>query len=71
MSHGKYNIGQQVHVIADHTSIVRIHPDQLAKTFEIVRIVPGERDGESQYHLRSMTEPQHMRSVSESQLRPA
>ena len=70
MHDGKFSIGQQVHMIEDPTQIVRIHPDQLAKTYEIVRIVPGERDGELQYHLRSATEP-HMRAASESQIRAA
>jgi hypothetical protein len=70
MQIGKFNIGQQVHMIEDRSNIVRIHPDQLTKTYEIVRIVPGERDGELQYHLRSATEP-HMRAASESQLRAA
>ncbi|HMB11790.1 hypothetical protein [Saliniramus sp.] len=67
MHDGKFSIGQQVHMIADRSNIVRVHPDQLERVFEIVRIVPGERDGELQYHLRSTTEP-HMRAASESQL---
>ncbi|MCC5978444.1 MAG: hypothetical protein JJU21_10310 [Salinarimonas sp.] len=68
MSSGKFNVGQQVHMIEDRSNIVRVHPDQLAAIYEIVRIVPGERDGELQYHLRNTAEP-HMRSASESQLR--
>ncbi len=65
---GKFSIGQQVQMIEDRSQIIRAHPDQLAATYEIVRIVPGERDGELQYHLQSSGEP-HMRAANESQLR--
>jgi len=66
----RFTIGQHVRLVEDKSQIIRVHPDRLAAVYEIVRIVPGERDGEALYHIRNEAEP-HLRAVSEGQLQAA
>jgi hypothetical protein len=70
MINGRFAIGERVRLIEDKSQLVRVHPDQLATVYEVVRVVPGERDGEAQYHIRNDAEP-HMRAVPEGQLQAA
>lgn len=70
MSHQRYSVGERVRLRHDKTNMIRQHPSQLAIDYEIVRIVPGERDGLPQYHIRSEGEP-HLRAVVEDQIMQA
>ncbi len=63
----KFDLGDRVRLLANTQDMIRVHPNQTAITYEVVRILPEERDGEPQYHLKSDVEP-HMRSVVQSQL---
>lgn len=63
----KFSIGKSVRLLHDRTNMIRQHPSQLTVTYEIVRIVPGERDGLPQYHIKNDAEP-HLRSVMEDQI---
>lgn len=66
----RFTLGERVRLVADERQMIRIHPNQMAITYEVVRIVPGERDGEAVYHIKSELEP-HMRAVDESRLAQA
>ncbi|WP_029029742.1 hypothetical protein [Salinarimonas rosea] len=66
----RFSLGDKVKLVADERQMIRIHPNQMALTYEIIRIVPGERDGEAVYHIKSEREP-HMRAVDESHLAQA
>lgn len=70
MDDKRFSLGDRVRLVADERQMIRIHPNQMAITYEVVRIVPGERDGESIYHIKSELEP-HMRAVDESHLAQA
>lgn len=70
MPYAKFCLGSRVRLLADERDMIRIHPNQMAITYEVVRIVPGERDGEAKYHIKSDLEP-HMRAVGEAQLAEA
>lgn len=66
----RFSLGDRVRLVADESQMIRIHPNQMAITYEVIRIVPGERDGEAVYHIKSELEP-HMRAVDESRLSQA
>jgi hypothetical protein len=70
MDNQRFSIGRTVRLLHDRTNMIRQHPSQLTATYEIVRIVPGERDGLPQYHIKNDAEP-HMRSVMEDQITEA
>ncbi len=67
MDERKFSLGERVRLLHDRTNMIRQHPAQLAATYEVVRIVPGERDGAPQYHIKNETEP-HLRSVMQDQI---
>ncbi len=70
MDENKFAVGKTVRLLHDRTNMIRQHPSQLAVTYEIVRVVPGERDGLPQYHIKNNAEP-HLRSVMEDQITEA
>jgi hypothetical protein len=70
MHEQKYSVGAAVRLRHDRTNMIRQHPSQLATTYEVVRVVPGERDGVPQYHIKNDREP-HLRSVLEDQIMQA
>lgn len=70
MDDQKFTVGKTVRLLHDRTNMIRQHPSQLAATYEIVRVVPGERDGLPQYHIKNNAEP-HLRSVMEDQITEA
>lgn len=67
MHEQKFSIGESVRLLHDRTNMIRQHPSQLALTYEVVRVVPGERDGLPQYHIKNDAEP-HLRCVMENQI---
>ncbi|GGK23044.1 hypothetical protein [Salinarimonas ramus] len=70
LDQARFSLGDRVKLVADERQMIRIHPNQMALTYEIIRIVPGERDGEAIYHIKSDREP-HMRAVDEKHLAQA
>ncbi|WP_349368049.1 hypothetical protein [Salinarimonas sp.] len=70
LDQARFSLGDKVRLVADERQMIRIHPNQMALTYEVIRIVPGERDGEAIYHIKSEREP-HMRAVDESRLAEA
>ena len=63
----KFSPGDRVRLVPNLHDMIRLHPNQMSITYEVVRVVPEERDGQPQYHIKSEVEP-HMRSVPENQL---
>ncbi|MGJ3262950.1 MAG: hypothetical protein ACFE0R_06920 [Salinarimonas sp.] len=70
LDQARFSLGDKVRLVEDERQMIRIHPNQMALTYEIIRIVPGERDGEAVYHIKSEREP-HMRAVEEGHLAQA